>query len=1052
MKTANEAFINTFSNLIHGTFNGHILSILLIVVTMTVLHPAGANAQEQLLRDHNIQLPERPESVPDLIFHARADGTGISLQSDVDSDGDGIPNWLEIEGYTFNPGTGALETCTDEELSVCFRTDPLRWSTDGDPYSDFMEATGVNMPAGVRSPFRHPLVAARPVINVRLASYDVTPIETITDVSGGEQSSSFTNTTQNQTDMGFDIGLGLAKDFLNPSKLLSGDIGFSYSNTSITTESSTTSSSMNWSKSRSSQPNEAAELRLNLYMTNSGHATARNVRPTFNLVLAGKTIATFKISADDAANSLTEANTQNSRYPLNGTIAIDRDSGGNKIILTMNELRAIQMGAPLSLVVTQVDADVVRWNPANNSFDSNIAWTSFENEIDAATIRMDIVRGTDIFTYNIYAGTEAFDPGHTLGKLLPVVMDLDENSGQIYLGGNAYPDSWYSITDSQPFIDVWNAAGQPTNLLDLPAIDIGNMVMISPPESSKPKISIASYTPDMRDVLVITRPDAGLPVDSVWAEVTVNGENRRLQLSKSANSAFYTYSPKFESEALFGGKVIVQDARGVQNIQNLSAGPLNAECKDIRDYSGLLTNGTYLLYVDYDPEKPSEAWCHFYDAQTQLLETPLTSYWIPREAIAEEYLNGGIFMDEDRGVMLGRNGIWLTEDGGDNWELRHNSRIPEGGINPNNWYETWSQAVAMGGDTLLAVGQRDVFSDPVELLSLSADGGKTWEQQVLTDYRFFNWGATERIVAIDSRTAIVYGHRTRRTLDGGVTWEPYDIATEVEPNGIAFYNGIGIAIRDRSEVFRTTDGEEEWERLPNSIPFNNQIVKKVVMTDENTVMAISAESNGAAVSTLMRSTDQGENWAIQTFPFRHFEDMIFEGQTGFILTRDGVILRSGDGGETWEENLDMRVFGTQPWSGVVNKAFVPAHKNRIFAIGNDGQMFRTTSGGGFPEPVPTSIETPGKEQTPREFTLSQNYPNPFNPVTTIQFTLSGPDDITLTVYDLLGRRVAVLLNGSLPAGTHSAVFDARHLASGVYLYRIVTAQGQSETRKMMLLK
>ncbi|MFN2374545.1 MAG: binary toxin-like calcium binding domain-containing protein, partial [Cyclonatronaceae bacterium] len=715
MKTEHEAFRNTSSSLIPDNLNGNILAVLLIVIAMTCLHSTGANAQEQLLRDYKIQLPERPESVPDLIFHARADGTGISLQSDVDSDSDGIPNWLEIEGYTFSPGTGALETCTDEELSACFRTDPLRWSTDGDPYSDFMEATGVNMPAGVRSPFRHPLVAARPVINVRLASYDVTPIETITDVTGGEQSSSFTNTTSNQTDMDFDIGLGLAKEFVNPAKLLSGDIGFSYSNTTTTTESSTSSSSMNWSTSRSRQPNEAAELRLNLFMTNSGHATARNVRPTFNLVLAGKTIATIKISAENAANSLTEANTQNSRYPLNGTIAIDRDSGGNKIILTMNELRAIQMGTPLSLVVTQVDADVVRWNPENNSFDSNIAWTSFENEIDAATVLFKVVRGTDIFTYNIYAGTEAFDPGHTLGDLLPVVMSLEESNGQIWLGGNVYPDSWYSFTDSQSFIDAWNTAGQPGSLLGLPAKTIGNMVLISPPVSSKPKVPVATYAPDMRDVLVIARSDAGLPVDSVWAEVTVNGQEQRLLLSRASNSAFYTYAPTFESEALFGGKVIVQDARGVQHIQNLSAGPLNGTCSDLKEFSGLLSNGSYLIYPDYDPEKPSEAWCQFMNAQSQLLETPLVSFWIPREPVADELLRGGTFMDEDRGVLVGRNGIWLTEDGGESWELRHNSRIPEGGIEPGFWYETWSQVVAMGGDTLLAVGSRDVYSDPVEL-------------------------------------------------------------------------------------------------------------------------------------------------------------------------------------------------------------------------------------------------------------------------------------------------------------------------------------------------
>ncbi|TVQ15031.1 MAG: hypothetical protein EA364_03165, partial [Balneolaceae bacterium] len=686
--------LHTNSGMVLGT--RLMLLLLMFFLTSSFLAPL-AHAQEQLLREYRIQLPERPADVPDQILFTRGDGTQISLQSDVDSDGDGIPNWLEIGGYSFNPGTGQLETCTDESLTTCFRTDPLRWSTDGDPYSDFMEATGVNMPAGVRSPYRHPLVAARPVINVRLASYDVTPIETITDVSGGEQSTSFTNSTVNQTDMDFDISLNVVRDFINPAKLLTGDIGFSYSNTTTTTETSTSSSSMNWSTSRSRQPNEAAELRLNLFMTNSGHATARNVRPTFNLVLAGKTIATFKISAEHAANSLTEANTQNSRYPLNGTIAIDRDSGGNKIILTMDELRAIQMGTPLSLVVTQVDADVVRWNPNNNSFDSNIAWTSFENEIDAATIRMKVVRGTDIFTYNIYAGTEAFDPGHTLGDLLPVVMSLEENNGQVWLGGNAYPDSWFSFTDSQNFIDTWNSAGQPASLLSLPAISIGNMVLISPPVNSKPRVPVAAYAPDMRDVRVIARSDAGLPVDSVWADVTVNGQERRLLLSKASNSAFYSYAPKFESEALYGGKVIVQDARGVQHVQNLSAGPLNGTCSDLKEFSGLLSNGSYLIYPDYDPEKPSEAWCQFMNAQSQLLETPLVSFWIPREPVADELLRGGTFMDEDRGVIVGREGIWLTEDGGESWELRHNSRIPDAGINPGNWYEIWSQVVAMGG-------------------------------------------------------------------------------------------------------------------------------------------------------------------------------------------------------------------------------------------------------------------------------------------------------------------------------------------------------------------
>ena len=77
-------------------------------------------------------------------------------------------------------------------------TDPLRWSTDGDPYSDYMEVTGVNMPAGVQYPENNPLVAAKPVIRMGMESYDVIPIGTITNTDGGNTESTFTNTTSNE--------------------------------------------------------------------------------------------------------------------------------------------------------------------------------------------------------------------------------------------------------------------------------------------------------------------------------------------------------------------------------------------------------------------------------------------------------------------------------------------------------------------------------------------------------------------------------------------------------------------------------------------------------------------------------------------------------------------------------------------------------------------------------------------------------------------------------------------------------------------------------------
>ena len=91
------------------------------------------------------------------------------------------------------------------------------------------------------------------------------------------------------------------------------------------------------------------------------------------------------------------------------------------------------------------------------------------------------------------------------------------------------------------------------------------------------------------------------------------------------------------------------------------------------------------------------------------------------------------------------------------------------------------------------------------------------------------------------------------------------------------------------------------------------------------------------------------------------------------------------------------------------------------------------------------------EETPESFELHSNYPNPFNPSTTIRFTVPEPATVHLAVYDLLGRRVALLVDGSLNAGAHEVPFDASGLPSGTYLYRLETSGG-SFTKRMTLLK
>ena len=88
--------------------------------------------------------------------------------------------------------------------------------------------------------------------------------------------------------------------------------------------------------------------------------------------------------------------------------------------------------------------------------------------------------------------------------------------------------------------------------------------------------------------------------------------------------------------------------------------------------------------------------------------------------------------------------------------------------------------------------------------------------------------------------------------------------------------------------------------------------------------------------------------------------------------------------------------------------------------------------------------------------LAQNYPNPFNPSTIISYSVSAKSTVRLAVYDLLGREVALLVNGQQPQGEYAISFDGSGLASGVYLCRLsVTGEAGTafeSTRRMLLLR
>jgi hypothetical protein len=136
--------------------------------------------------------------------------------------------------------------------------------------------------------------------------------------------------------------------------------------------------------------------------------------------------------------------------------------------------------------------------------------------------------------------------------------------------------------------------------------------------------------------------------------------------------------------------------------------------------------------------------------------------------------------------------------------------------------------------------------------------------------------------------------------------------------------------------------------------------------------------------------------------------------------------------------------GDQPWLGNL-------HEIMIFdkALSDDEVMYLFDAGvNGFP-PI-TSVKNKDAK-FPQAFSLSQNYPNPFNPTTNITFTLKQKEAVKLTVYDVMGKQVATLLDEIRNPGEYTITFDAKGLISGVYYYRLQT-KGQAATKKLVLMR
>ncbi|MBN2099154.1 MAG: RICIN domain-containing protein [Dehalococcoidia bacterium] len=326
------------------------------------------------------------------------------LDPSKDSDGDGVLNGLEVAGYYWKDGEFVKWNGTDNV--TYYRTDPTQFSTDQDPYGDGMEVSGVKMDTSVAAPGNHPLVPAYPDIYASMSSYDVIPKATIQSSSGGSAQSAWSNEVTNELSMetswsittSVEANIGIKGAFEGAKVSVSSTIGGKIGSRHQTTNSTSGFSQQDWTEATTTDPTQAAKVKLRLRFENRGTAAAQNIIPTIALMLEDKTIVTYKLPEDSKINVLAV----NKTFPEASEWVVG-DEAEYEIVLTMDELRSIQLGVPLFIDVPQIEAGVLEQD-SEGHWQLVDTWAEYQPRMDGVCSRLSVDLGNgNVKTYRVFA-------------------------------------------------------------------------------------------------------------------------------------------------------------------------------------------------------------------------------------------------------------------------------------------------------------------------------------------------------------------------------------------------------------------------------------------------------------------------------------------------------------------------------------------------------------------------------------------------------------------------------------------------------------------------
>jgi photosystem II stability/assembly factor-like uncharacterized protein len=359
----------------------------------------------------------------------------------------------------------------------------------------------------------------------------------------------------------------------------------------------------------------------------------------------------------------------------------------------------------------------------------------------------------------------------------------------------------------------------------------------------------------------------------------------------------------------------------------------------------------------------------------------------------------------------------------------------------------------------------------------TTDGGANWTSVTNP----FGTNIIYSFALFDAQTLIAVGAgpNVQKTTDGGATWSALTTNAPGIPFSVKFKGNFGVVAAYSSKVNNiavTKDGGATWNYVGS--PTNTTVsVWGIAIKDTNSFWV--ADGGGSVAYT----TDGGITWVAAKSPSGNIiYDFAVSGANLWMCGNNGAILKGfldstvpvelTSFAASVKNNKVVVVWQTATETNnkgfnVERKASGSDWKNIAFVAGKgtsseaSSYTYEDAAAAGkvyyrlkqvdydgtfkYSDAIEVDITAPAK------FELSQNYPNPFNPTTTIKYSVPQKENVTLKVFNVLGKEVAVLVNSVQDAGSYSAKFDASSLSSGVYFYELSAGINKS-FKKMILIK